>query len=489
MRRHRGALLLLAVCVAFLFQGTRGLFETTEGRYAEVGREMVAGGDWMVPHLDGHPHWTKPPLTYWSIATGLVMVGHNTWGARLYDSVALVVTTLTVAALGATLWDEITGLIAALIFLTIPFVVMGANVVSPDMLLACFETIAVLCYWRSARAAGDGARRASARWMAAMGGAFGLAFLTKGPPGLLPLLAIVIFSFISRRRGWGAPRLVSIAGLALFVVIGFTWYIISVIRDRSLLGYLLGEEVYGRVATGRYHRNTDWYMPVVIFGLPLLFGLGAWLVRGILDARMLARARGGWRRAWSAAMRKPEWLFLVLWIVAPLAIFSVSKSRLPLYVLPLVPAQALLAARLAVQAAGEERALRRTWRIAVVSAVVLLGVKFAAARVKSPSNMVPLATEIRAANADRVTVVDDAKLFGLQFYLDGALHRATGAELSAELDASAARLGSGESRRELLLTGRNAPPLLSQRCGAGGLACRVQASPDHQVWVIEKKSH
>jgi 4-amino-4-deoxy-L-arabinose transferase len=475
-------LLLLAVCVAFLFQGTRGLFETTEGRYAEVGREMVAGGDWMVPHLDGHPHWTKPPLTYWSIAAGLATVGRNTWGARLYDAFALVAATITVYVLGVTLWDELTGLIAALIFATIPFVVMGANVVSPDMLLTCFETLAVLGYWRSARAAD--ARRA-ARWMALMWAAFGLAFVTKGPPGLLPLLAIIIFSIVARRRGWVTPRLFNIIGLVLFLLIGFAWYIVSVARDPSLLRYFLGEEVWGRVATGRHHRNTDWYMPLVIFGVPLVFGLGAWLVSGILDARVAVRAQSGWRNAWSAAVRTPERLFLLLWIAAPLLIFSVSKSRLPLYVLPLVPAQALLAARLAVHAEGKERALRKTWRIAIVSAIVLIGVKFAAAHVKSPSNMLPLAKEIHASNADRVIVVDNSRLYGLEFYLDGALYRTTSPVLANELDAAAARIASGASHREVFLTGRSAPPVLSRRCGNGAFTCRMTGTPDHQLWVLE----
>jgi 4-amino-4-deoxy-L-arabinose transferase len=486
MRRARVALVLLAVCVAFLFQGTRGLFETTEGRYAEVAREMVAGGDWMVPHLDGHPHWTKPPLTYWSIAAGLAAVGRNTWGARLYDSFALVLTTLTVAALGATVWDELTGLIAALIFATTPFVVMGANVVSPDMLLTLFETLAILCYWRAVRAADA---RSAARWVAGMGAAFGLAFLTKGPPGLLPLLGIVIFSIVARRRGLVTPRLFNVIGVALFVLIGFSWYIVSVARDPSLLRYFLGEEVWGRVATGRHHRNTGWYMPLVIFGVPLLFGLGAWLVSGILDARVAVRAQSGWRRAWSAAVRTPEWLFLLLWIAAPLVIFSVSKSRLPLYVLPLVPAQALLAARIAVQAEGKERALRRTWRIAIVSAIVLVSVKFAAAQVKSPSNMLPLAKEIHASNPDRVTVVDNSRLYGLEFYLDGAVYRTTSPVLPDELDAAAARIAGGASQREVFLTGRSAPPVLSRRCGNGAFTCRMTESPDHQLWVLEPASH
>jgi 4-amino-4-deoxy-L-arabinose transferase len=485
--RARLAVVCLTFCVAFLFQGTRGLFETTEGRYAEVGREMVAGGDWMVPHLDGHPHWTKPPLTYWSIAAGLVTVGRNTWGARLYDAFALLVTTLVVGALGAALWDELTGVVAALMFVTIPFVVLGANVVSPDMLLTCFETLAVLCFWRSTRAAQSGESRASVRWMAGMWASFGLAFLTKGPPGLLALLAIVVYAVVSRRRGFPTPRLFNLAGLVLFVVIGVAWYIISVVRDPSLLGYFLGEEVWGRVATGMHHRNARWYMAIVVFGLPLLVGLGAWLVTGILDARSAARPRG-WRAMWRDGGSKPEVLFLMLWLVAPLLIFSLSKSRLPLYVLPLVPAQALLLARLSVRVRGDANALRRAWRIAIVSAVLLIALKVVAARVPSAQNMAPLAKEIRATNAGRVTVVDNGRLYGLQFYLDGALRRTTSAELADELVTAASRLDAGTTGCEVLLTGRAAPPLLARRCGNGSIQCSVTGSPDHELWVLRAKA-
>ncbi|HET6348211.1 MAG TPA: glycosyltransferase family 39 protein [Candidatus Krumholzibacteria bacterium] len=479
MRRAWWLLLALSLCVAFLFQGTRGLYETTEGRYAEVAREMVAGGNWLVPHLDGHPHWTKPPLTYWSIGAGLIALGRNAWGVRLFEAIALVAATFSLGVLGAAMWDELTGWLAALIFVTTPFAVMGANAVSPDLLLACWEVMAVCCLWLALRR-----REHSGRWVTGMWTAFGFAFFTKGPPGLLPLAAILVYAFVQRRRGRTLPRLANPVGLLLFVLIGFGWYLVCVAREPSLLGYFLGSEVWGRVATDMHHRNARWYMPVVIFGLPLLVGLGAWLVTGIMDVRVCSRP-GGFRATVRDAWHNHVTQFLLLWFFVPLVIFCMAKSRLPLYVLPLVPAQALVLARLAVRALGRDRAVRRCWRIAVVSAVVLVGAKVVAARVSSPKNMLPLSRQIRALGADHVTVIDNDKLYGLEFYLDGALHHTTSSELSTELTATGERLAAHTTHSEIYIAGKYAPALLARRCRDGSFRCRVEANPHFQLWVLQ----
>ena len=73
-------MLALALLVGFSFQGSRGLYETTEGRYVEVAREMVETGNWIEPTLGYRPHWAKPPLTYWAIAGGIKLLGVNEWG-------------------------------------------------------------------------------------------------------------------------------------------------------------------------------------------------------------------------------------------------------------------------------------------------------------------------------------------------------------------------------------------------------------------------
>ena len=68
--RSLGLVAVLAFVGTTAFQGSRGLYETTEGRYAECARETLASGDWDDPILNGRPHWTKPPLTYMAIMAG-----------------------------------------------------------------------------------------------------------------------------------------------------------------------------------------------------------------------------------------------------------------------------------------------------------------------------------------------------------------------------------------------------------------------------------
>ena len=80
----RGLLLILGMAFVGVvsFQGSRGIYETTEGRYSECARETMATGNYDDPVLNGQPHWTKPPLTYLSIMAGLRAFGLNPWGAR-----------------------------------------------------------------------------------------------------------------------------------------------------------------------------------------------------------------------------------------------------------------------------------------------------------------------------------------------------------------------------------------------------------------------
>ena len=94
-----------ALVLAFAFQGTRGLWEPDEGRYAEVAREMLVSGDLLTPHLDFEPHFTKPPLTYWCITASMAAFGRNEWAVRLYLALSFALTGLAIAALGARMWD------------------------------------------------------------------------------------------------------------------------------------------------------------------------------------------------------------------------------------------------------------------------------------------------------------------------------------------------------------------------------------------------
>ena len=71
----RALLIAPAFLAAFAFQGSRGLYETSEGCYAECAREMIESGNYLEPTLGYRPHWTKPPMTYWAIAAGIRLAG------------------------------------------------------------------------------------------------------------------------------------------------------------------------------------------------------------------------------------------------------------------------------------------------------------------------------------------------------------------------------------------------------------------------------
>lgn len=420
-------LVAVAAIVGLAFQGSRGLYETTEGRYAESAREMLETGDWLVPRLDYAPHWTKPPLAYWTIAGSMALFGTNEWGARLPNAAVFVLTALALGALGRAMWDRRTGFAAGLIWAVSPFAVLAASSVHTDLLLSFGELLAVLCWWKAHRA---GTPRGEKRWILGMWGLLGVAFLTKGPPALVALAAILVFRIYLAATGRKGPRLLPLPGAAILIVVGSSWYVAVAARTPGLLHYFLGTEVYARIATAEHGRNPEWYKPLVIFVPPLLFGtgagIGAWIVA-------LARERTifGWSSLRRLLREDERLAFLAIWILVPLFIFSLAKSRLPFYVLPLFPAVALATARMTLRAIERPNLARAAIVAAAVSAAVLVGLKGASARHRSDLDMKALHRACLDARRGETGyfLFGSRELFGLQFYLEGRLTRIAAAPL------------------------------------------------------------
>lgn len=412
MRRPPWWLVALLVLLAFAFQGSRGIWEPDEGRYTAAGLNMLESGDWLVPTVDReHAHLTKPPVTYWSIAASMALLGRNEWAARLPGAVAFVGTGLLLFGLGRRFcpsrpWLPPLGWSLSLAPLA------GSNIVSTDALLVFFETAAMFAFveWWS-RETGQGRR-----WLLAMWVAWGLAFLTKGPPGLLPLLAMVAFLAAHDRA-----RLVGLmrpAGLALFAVVAFSWFALIVAREPGRLGYFLGYEVYDRVFTGVHHRNSEWYGGFEVYLPVLLLGSLPWWVLALVAA-------GGPRRAWRRLLEQlragdRQLQLLVYWLLLPLAVFFLARSRLHLYVLPLfVPLSLLLARPL-------ERwpwlAGRRLAQVAGSMAILLLAFKGAVAWLPFNRDARAIAGELRQVvdlhDVEELAFVDMRPFYGLTLYLD-----------------------------------------------------------------------
>lgn len=413
-RRPAFAIGLLALLLALLGLGWRGTWDPDEGRYTNVALNMLASGDWLNPHRSHEVgHWTKPPLTYWALAASLGGLGHSAFAARLPSALAYL---LLVWLAWRTARRLVPGgeAMAALAYASMLLPFASSQLVTTDPLLAACQGVAMHAFVEARFGA-----RAVKRWLLLMWAAFALAFLTKGPPGLLPLLAVLAFQTLGpdpRRH-----RVFTLAGLAVFVLLALPWYVAVVIGNPGLLDYFLGDEVYRRIATDHFGRHGEWYgwlkvyLPTLLLGsLPWTPWLWPWL-------RALPAAVRRWRAPSARAADAPL-LLLTLWVLLPLLVFCLARSRLPLYLLPLFLPLALLVARQRVQAG---RGLPH-WGWIAAWAALLLGLKLAAARLDSDKDASAWADAIRARAPGLITevnAIDDLPRYGLHLELGVQVER------------------------------------------------------------------
>jgi 4-amino-4-deoxy-L-arabinose transferase len=419
--RDLALILVWAAMIAFAFQGSRGLYESTEGRYAEAGREMLETGNWLIPQLDYHPHWAKPPVTYWAIAGGMALLGQNEWGVRLCNALAFIAIVWAVARLGTLLWDKRTGVAASLIYAVSPYAVYAASSVQTDVLLSLAQILVVVCYFEATKYP---EARSGRRWVVLLWLVAGVAFLIKGPPSLLTPVAIMAYHFYRRRRGLPRVQLLSLPGALCFVGVGLSWFLLVIVETPGLLSYYLHDEVAGRIFTAQAHRNPEWYGPFIIYLPVLLFGTGPiailWFVLGKRHAPLVR-----WFAFKRLFLTNDRASFLTLWLAIPVVVLSLAKSRLPLYLLPFFPAIALATARTLLLVCDFPKLSRRLWSMGLAMGIVLIAAKAALPFVPTKADMRPFHSECMQTwgpDADYY-VHDSTKQYGLQFYLNGRLTR------------------------------------------------------------------
>ncbi len=356
---------LLLLALGFSFQGTRALWNTDEGRYVGNALQMLDSGNYLVPAYNvDHTNFAKPPLTLWAIAATVRVMGPNTWAVRIPSALAFVLTSLLLCVMGRRLLPDKAWLPGLVYACTVgPFI--AGNVVSTDDLLALCEAIAMCGFFQAAFGPAETPHRLPVlvMWLG-----FGLAFLTKGTPALIPLLAIVVF--ITRRDGMrGLRRFFPWMGLVLFALVGFAWYAVVVLRYPQLLDYYLRYELFDRIFTSTHNRNPQWYGWLVAYVPVFVFGTLPWwpMLGPELKAALSLRNS---RRLWHE--RSPA-LFLALWLALPLLVFCIVRSRLPVYVLPLFLPMALI-----ISLALRDRIDLSSWRQRImlgIWVVLLLAIK------------------------------------------------------------------------------------------------------------------
>lgn len=401
----------LLLASALLFNGERALWAPDEGRYVAGALEMLRRHDLVGIFLnDDTAHFAKPPMTYWSLAAALGAFGRSEFVARLPNALAFVATALLLWPAGRLLTPRLP-VLPMILYASMALPFLAANFITTDTLVALFTTLAGVS-WLHLQAGIAPRRAAIGMWIA-----FGLAFLTKGPPTLLALPAFV--AWLLYRRDWLALRRMFLSpGVPLFAVIASSWYLLADSRFPGLLDFLLRAEVADRVASDLFQRNSAWYGGFVVFVPTLLIGGLPWLPAWLAFGR---------RRRFAPALAEPADRLLLLWIGLPLVVFLLSRSRLPLYVLPLFAPLALWFAR-RFEPIACELLPGRVGQVAVTCLALLVAAKFGIAQL-SPAGVDGRATAdliARAMGGDvkEVVYVDRRAVWALRFYLDAQVREA-----------------------------------------------------------------
>jgi len=328
-----GAAVLLATACLYLQGLGRGpLLEPDEGRYAEIPREMLVTGDWVVPRLNGVVYAEKPPLVYWLTALSYRVVGVNELGARLVPAVSGVLTVGVVAWFGMHCFGPAAGWAAAIMLATMPLFFLFSRLAILDVPITLCVTLGTVALYRVQ----EGARW---RWQVVAGLAMAAGVLVKGVIAILFPVGIVAVCALFERDGRAFRRALSPLPLALALLLPLPWFWLMVRRVPGFLQFFFVEQHFYRFTDGgkigQHHRPG--VLAAVLFGGALPWSL-------VLVAGLVREGKAG-IATWRLAGRRTERL-LDIWLLAVLGFFSLSSVQLATYICPAFVPLALRAGRL-----------------------------------------------------------------------------------------------------------------------------------------------
>lgn len=349
--------LAAAVLYVCFFSGLNnlGLVGPDEPRYAWVAREMAESGDWVTPRLYGEPWFEKPVLYYWGAAAAFRVFGVNEFAARLPSALAALLATLALAALARRLYGKLAAQFVVLMLPTCVGMFGFARAATTDMLFSAALTLAMAC--ATVLVGFPAGTRPERYWLLLFGGALGLGMLAKGPAAIVLAAGSVFFWVIVTRKWREAFRLARPETVVAVAVVALPWYVECALRNPDFLRVFFIAHNFERFLTPIFqHQQPFWF-----YGPILLLGLLPWTVL------LLGSMADGIRAVRERTLRDSSGFFLACWAVFPIFFFSISKSKLPGYILPAIPTLVLLLARSLAHAIEANRD-RARWLTAAVGA-------------------------------------------------------------------------------------------------------------------------
>jgi 4-amino-4-deoxy-L-arabinose transferase-like glycosyltransferase len=353
--------LILICAIAFFWHlGSTGLVDETEPLFAEAARQMTVTGDWITPYYNEATRFDKPPLIYWLMAIGYQILGVNEWAARLPSALAATMLvffgfyilqrygfpspatakmpekeTQKQRQLLLSAW--LGGAFIALNGETIVWARIGVS----DMLLTGCMGVSLLCFF-----AGYAQDDQDKGWLAIPNGWYlafyifcALAVLTKGPVGCV-LPGLIIFTFLLYMGSfWQVVKEMGvIIGGAIFFALTIPWYVLVILANDDYIDSFFGYHNVERFTSVVNGHAAPWYL----YFLVVLVGFAPWSIcLPIAMARLKFWRRGFWQRQ---PRHTHLGIYALFWFASIFIFFTIAVTKIPSYVLPLMPAAAIMVA-------------------------------------------------------------------------------------------------------------------------------------------------
>lgn len=332
-----GILTLFCVVLFGVFLGTRPLNVPDEGRYPNVAREMLVTGDYITPRVNGVPFLDKPALYYWLEAGSMKAFGVNKWAIRLPQAIFGWLGVLALYLFGRKFYNRRTGLLAGFLLAVSPLYYFSARYANMDLEVGLWISWALMGFFNFYQALENQEthkRYRGQNWIWFAGACAGFGVLTKGLIGVvLPGLVIVVF-LLTMQRARYLLKLHWFTNLLIIMAICSPWYLAVQHQNPWFFHYFFVYQQFERFTSTGFNNAMPFYFYLGV----LLAGLLPW---SFLILWRLPRLKKGWLKR----RQRPITWFLMLWVGLITLFFSIPQSKIVGYILPVVPALALLCAR------------------------------------------------------------------------------------------------------------------------------------------------
>jgi len=324
-KRWAVPLLLAMVALAYLLPlGSHGLWIPDETRYAQIGQSMLLSGNWVSPHFMDVRYFEKPAAGYWMIAIGQALFGQNLFGVRFASALSTGLSVLLCYLIARRMWNDTRKSFAcAILYMSFTVIAGQAGYANLDPQFTFWVNLSLVALWFALDSAGRGQRLVA--WVV-LGLACGMGFMTKGfLAWLLPVLIALPWMIWQKR--WGQLLAYGPVAVVVAIAVSLPWVLAVHAQEPDYWRFFFWHEHIRRFAGEDAQHNAPWwyYLPLLVaFSLP-------WV------ALLPPALKQAWQTRGQANIA-----FLMLWLWMPLIFFSLSKGKLPSYILPCLLPLALL---------------------------------------------------------------------------------------------------------------------------------------------------